>query len=164
MRLLMYFLFIVMATNHSCRLHPINENFVKLYNTENFEKFRLTTFFIRGHNSQGQSIVFAYDEKVPPVKNNGAYVIEYDIERKIISSTNCRLMKDSSIVDVNKLERLVDEFVKYQVNYLQVDSNNNVFVSVYSNEEPDLVRFSDLKYKSVKYDKWRQLNFNWFEK
>jgi hypothetical protein len=160
----MYLIFVVMATIYGCRMQPINENFVELYNTENFDKFRLTSFFVRGHNSQGERIIFAYDEEVPPVKNNGAYLIEYNIERKIITSTSCRLMKDSSIVDVKKLDSLVGKFVEYQINYLQVDSNNNVFVNVSSNEEPNLVRFSDLKYKSVKYDKWRQLSLNWFEK
>jgi hypothetical protein len=154
-----------LATMFSCsRKEDKYKKFVEQYKDENFEVFKNTSMFIRGAASDGGEIVFAYDEPISSTLNNGAYVITIDDTRKKIKNTSCHLMKDSTVVDKKKLERLVIKFIEYPISYLGVDSSNNVFINLKINESPDLIRFSDLKYKTEKYKNWKQIKGNWYEK
>jgi len=155
---------VYLATMFSCNSKEGKyRKFVEQYKDENFEVFKNTSMFIRSAASDGGKIIFAYDEPISSTLNNGAYVITIDDTRKKIKNTSCHLMKDSTVVDKEKLERLVIKFIEYPISYLGVDSSNNVFINLKVNESPDLIRFSDLKYKTEKYKNWKRVKENWYE-
>lgn len=164
----MRYLFLVMLNLtmiFSCNRKDDNyKKFVEQYSNENFESFKNTSLFIRSVASNGGKIIFAYDETISSELNNGAYVITIDESKKEIKNTSCHLMKDSLIADRKKLDKLAIKFIEYPVGYLSVDSNSNVLINQKVNESPDLIRFSDLKYKTDKYKEWKQLKDNWYEK
>jgi hypothetical protein len=147
-----------------CNDHSnMNSEFVKKFGNESFDEFKNTSMFIRSGDRDGGLIIFTYDNKIPPDLNNGAYIVTVDWKKKKIKSTSCHLMKDSTIADRQKLEKLALKLIEYPIDYLSVDSSNNVFISLRMNVRPDLVRFSNLKYKTDKYKEWKQVKDNWYE-
>ena len=164
----MRYLFLVilnLTTMFSCnRKDDSYKKFVEQYKDENFELFKNTSLFIRSIASNGSEIVFAYDETISPDLNNGAYVITIDEIKKEIKNTSCHLMKDSLIVDRKRLDKLAIKFIEYPIGYLSVDSSSNVLINLNANKSPNLIRFSDLKYKTEKYKEWKQIKDNWYEK
>ena len=144
-------------------LSDTNSEFVKKFVNENFDKFKNTSMFIRSGDREGGLIIFTYDDKIQPDLNNGAYIVTVDYKQKKNKSTSCHLMNDSTIMDRQKLEKLALKFIEYSIDYLGVDSVNNVSICLRMNTRPDLVHFSDLKYKTDKYKKWKQVKDNWYE-
>lgn len=141
-----------------------NKKFVEIYGNSDFSAFKNTSMFIRDNDIiNGDEIIFAYDGAIPSSLNNGAYVITMDNKKEVIRKTSCHLMKDSTIADKKKLERLALQFIKYPIGNLSVDSNNNVLISLRANTSTDLIRFSDTKYKHPKYDTWVQIKDNWYK-
>ncbi len=138
--------------------------FVEQYKDENFEAFKNTSMFARSEDHDGGDIIFAYEEPISSSLNNGAYVITIDNIKKEIKSTSCHLMKDSTIVDRKKLERLAIKFIEYPIGYLSVDSNNNVLINLRLNASPNLIRFSDLIYKTEKFREWKKVVDYWYKK
>lgn len=141
-----------------------NGQFLDKFSNENFDPFKSTSFFIRGSDNSSGRILFAYDEQISPDLNNGAYVITIDPKTKIVKKTSCDLMKDSTIVNKEKLQALAKKFLDYPIGYLSVDLNGNVFISLKPNSAPDLIRFSNLQYKTNKYADWKNIKDYWYEK
>lgn len=148
----------------SCKNYVDNKKFAEKFNHEHFEIFKNSSMFIRSSDENGEEVIFAYDETIADSLDNGAYVITVDKRSKQIKNKSCQLMKDSTIVDKGRLEKLVLKFTEYPVGYLGVDSGNNVFIGLRSNTSPDLVRLSDTKYQFNPYEKWERIKDNWYEK
>lgn len=159
-------LILIVSSFLGCTAPMSNKDFVEKCNLENFEVFKNTSMFIRSGAHDGGIIVFAYDETIPPSLDNGAYVIHVNDKEKRIISASCHLMKDSTIVDKKRLQQLVLKFIEYPIGYLDVDSNNNVLINLRANTSPNLVRFSDKKYKEKEavYRNWKPIKDNWYEK
>lgn len=137
-----------------------NKMFVEKYDDEDFEKYINTTIFFRSGDNDGGIILFAYDGRD---KNNGAYIITIDKSNKIIKKTDTKLIKNSTLVDTARLKELSLDFLKYPINLLSVDSNYNVLINLKNNERPNLIRFSDIKFKNGKYKSWKHIKDNWYE-
>lgn len=142
----------------------MSSDFIKKYGGENFAEFNNTSIFVRSSINDSDEIIFAYDDKLDPKLNNGAYVITLNRVQKKIKNASCHLMKDSTIVNKEKLEKLALKFIEYQIGYLSVDSSSNVLINIRANKSPNLIRFSDMKYKTEKYKDWKLIKDNWYEK
>jgi hypothetical protein len=70
---------------------------------------------------------------------------------------------DTANINKKLLNNLAIDFLSYNVESLKVDSNQNVFIGLISREKPDLVRFSNEKYKTIYYnDGWVKVKGNWY--
>ena len=143
----------------------INKKFVLKYGKENFDEFRNTAFLIRSSDYNGGIIIFAYDYRLNPNSDTiRPYIITVDEKSSQIKNISCHLMKDSTKVDRKGLEKLEFRFRKYPIQSLYVDSNNNVLINLKYGDRPNLIKFSELKFKSNRYDGWEQIKDNWYQK
>lgn len=139
-----------------------NIEFIKKHGTETFGDFINTGIAVRNFDANGNIILFIGDLQNTNI--NGPYIVKIDTIRDIIIETSCKLLKDSSLVDKEKFNDLALKFMSYDINYLKVDTNNNVFINVMYNERPSLIRFSNLKYKTGIYkEDWKLISSNWYE-
>lgn len=146
-----------------------NRKFVMYYEKENFDEFKNSSFLIRSGDNSGGIIIFAYDYGLytDTVNNPNVhpYIITIDRRSLQIKRTSCHLMNsDSTEINKEKLEKLSQRFLKYNINSLKVDSNKNVIISLRYDERPNLIRFSNLKFKSSRYDSWEHVKDNWYQK
>lgn len=141
-----------------------NELFVEKYQHENFDVFLNKSFFIRDIDINKNPIVLAYDYK-DSEKPCGFLSIIVDKDSNIIKSTTSILNSDNCYIEISKeIEFLAIKFVALNINRLRVDSNRNVFISILPGENVSrLIYFSDLKYKTEEYRKWRLISGNWYE-
>lgn len=169
-------LFLILAVslfNNSCNndereRHKLNEEFISNYANENFSQFKNRSFFVRGFDN-GNPIVFVYDDR-PNHTDAGSGCLFYSV---VIDKKNLQIVRssrdalaDSCMVDEPLSKQLALKFIGYNIPYLEVDSNNNVFIRTYFNERPaDLIRFSDPRFIAEKYKKnWKVKCGNWYER
>ncbi len=141
--------------------HYLNVEFIKKYGRDNFEEFKNYSVFIRSGDLIGEEIVFIMDENSEFTQKNALFVVDLNPELKKIKSTSCHLLSDSTLIDKKLLESLVLKFNKYPIGAISVDSNSNVFISGRIMHDTQMVRFSDVKYKTAKYENWEHVQDNW---
>lgn len=159
------FLIVCMLFFSNCNnndYHERNLRFIQKYENENFDIFINTGFLIRGRDQKGNYQIFVTvdSEKADTV---GPYIITFDGQTKSILNSSSELMKESVDFDKDIINSLIPVFFKYNIFSLEVDKEKNVFIRVRSADKPTLIRFSDLKYKTQKYSKFKKLKGNWFE-
>lgn len=142
-----------------------NKEFVEKYKKNDFSIFKEKIIFVRGFN-QGNPIIYIYDESH---NKRCKGFISYCYSREVDSILEIKPFFFSDSCDIN-FERFpkktIKEFLKYDINCIEVDSNDNVFVKVMFFEGPaNLIRFSNKKYITNKYKKeWKNINGSWYEK
>jgi hypothetical protein len=139
-----------------------NRDFVAKFGDEEFDDFINYAVYFRGRDYDGGRIVFISSP-------NGAegckapFIVTLNAKTAKVQSTSRHLLKDTCQIDESKMVRLVLKFTEYKVAFLKVDSNKNVYVNVTQAERPTLVRFSDFKYVTADYKKWKHIQGNWYE-
>lgn len=60
--------------------------------------------------------------------------------------------------------KLALKFERYNIAHIDIGENNNVNIKTLPFEGvPNLIRFSDLKHKTLKYKQWKYIAGNWYE-
>jgi hypothetical protein len=139
-----------------------NRQFVEKYFNEDFSKFRNKTITIRGYENQDNVIIFIYEND----NNSGFIRIIAKKEGNIILKQDVINQRNNCDLDTNyKNDFLIKHFLEYEINFINIDSNDNVFVkTTFFEGKPDLIRFSDKKYITEEYKKnWINITENWYE-
>jgi hypothetical protein len=129
---------------------------------QSFAEFTNKGIVIRSYDSLGVLLLFVNND-LEHAGSKGPYIISIDKRSVSIKHTDLHLMTDTSNVDTSLLNRLALKFIDYDVQKLSVDKKGNVYVGLRSNERVDLVRFSELQYKTNIYEKWKHVKDNWYE-
>lgn len=144
-----------------------NMKFVVQYESENFDDFANRSFFVRDFDREGNPIVLVLDDRLNNQRPCGLSIgFIVDKKAKTIKDVKKSMIPDSCNIDIKTSGELAVRFIEYDINRLAVDSNKNVRVIVkFKERDPDqLIRFSDLKYKTEEYKDWQQVKGNWYEK
>jgi hypothetical protein len=140
----------------------LSQKFVSKYGNEKFDEFTNKGIAVRGHDSRNVLLLFVSDD-LENAENKGPYIVGIDKNSTLIKKTDLHLMTDTSNVDTSILNKLALKFMEYHVQKLSVDKKGNVYIGLRSNERPDLIYFSDLKYKTDMYKQWKHIKDNWYE-
>jgi hypothetical protein len=128
-----------------------------------FSEFLNMGFLVRSIRNDEMKLFVAINKG--NASNNGPYVITVDVPTKRIINTSTHLMSDTTNLNRQKIHSLVPEFLDYRVFSLSVDLDTNVYVRLKeSDRPPTLICFSDMKYKTEKYNSWQHKKGNWYEK
>jgi len=158
-------LFLAVLLNAGCNKPDYHKVFVEKYGDENFDEFVNRSFFIRTSDREGNPIIYVFDETEQQAPCSMYFGVIVDRETRTVKSTIDDHLPDSCNINKEASAELAVKFSTYGINRLTVDSNMNVFVMVKFKEGPeDLVRFSDMKYKTEAYKDWKQVKGNWYEK
>ncbi|MEA5258982.1 hypothetical protein VB264_14395 [Arcicella aquatica] len=132
-----------------------NDNFLKKFKNDDFTKFSGNSFFVRGFD-KGNPIVFVYsDECKHPL------VITVNSQTNTILKTSKHLQIDTCNINTTQKEMLTLSFLKYNINYLEVDKNLDVFINVMFEENPpQLARITNPE--KIKGN-WKKIIDNWYE-
>lgn len=140
----------------------LNKGFVEKYENENFSSFKNRSFLIRNISRDGNMEIFV-SVNIINASKNGPYVVTVNKESGRIVETSTHLMSDTSELVKEEIHNLIPIFLKYKIYSLLVDSNDNVFIRLREIDNPDLIRFSDKKYKTKEYNGWKNIKGNWYE-
>lgn len=132
-----------------------NAEFLEKFKNEDFSKYQGNSFFVRGFD-KGNPIVFVYSNECKQ-----PLVITANRQTNTVLKTSRHLQTDTCSIDTSQKEALALSFLKYNINYLEVDKNLDVFISIIFEEgPPKLARFS----KSVNTKgNWQKIVDNWYE-
>ena len=147
-------LFFIAFLTVGCAKTDENTKFVAKYKNEDFTKFKGYSFFVRGFD-QSNPIVFVYTKncKQPLVLTTNAVL------NKILK-TSRHLQIDSCTIDTKIIEVLVIDFLKYNINDLEVDEQLNVFVKpTFFEGKSKLIRFSK---PETRKGTWKKIDDNWY--
>ena len=137
--------------------------FANKYRNEDFTQFTNIGLAIRCYCKEGITIYIS--DKLDSKERRYPYMVIFNEGEESIKKTTCTMLKDSCAFDTIKLNKLALIFLKYHVEKLSVDKDNNVFIGIGSSEGANLVRFSDNKYVKDEYKKdWYSLDDNWYVK
>ncbi|MBS0030027.1 hypothetical protein ACTJJ0_21310 [Chitinophaga sp. 22321] len=138
------------------------EQFVDKYADADFTAFINKCVYFRGRDKEQLLILFV-DNDLSEEKNDGPFIVYVDEDSKKVVKTSTVLMKDTININKTSLERLAIHFLSYHVRSLKVDTNGNVFIGLLNEEKPDLIRFSDEKYRTGFYKEgWSKVKGNWY--
>lgn len=141
-----------------------NRTFVELYEYEDFSVFKDFYVWIRSCDNNKSCFVVICPNYSGECKD-GSYVVEIDKESKEILDFNYRYLEDSINFDKKRYDNLAKKFISYNVNSINVDSNNNVYIKVFHTTVPTLIRFSEKQFISFnRNEKWRKITGLWYEK
>ena len=124
-----------------------NKKFVEKYGNEVFDDFINKSFFVRGNDENKDPIILIYDYSFFK-KPCGFAVFTVNNKNQTVKKTSKTLYNDSCEINIDeKTTNQTLQFIKYDINYLEVDANKNVSIKVIFKGEgqADLIRFSDLK-------------------
>jgi len=146
----------------ACSVNKYREerSFVKNYGNESFSEFRNFSLTLRGVDNSGNKIVLVYDTldcgflRVLVDKNSLDTISTAFIKTKENCMTN---MADFDLSVIRK-------FLNFHINYLRVDSTNNVFVKVQNSEgTPNLMQVNDTTLLSnIDMSNWEIIQDNWY--
>lgn len=157
-------LLLLLGLFQSCSFHKKatpNEDFIRKYGTDNFEAFKNKSFFVRGFD-EGNPIVFINDYAATQ-KPCGFVSMTIAAQTKELLTVKQIPKHDSCVLAFDKAvyHKLALAFLAYNINYLSVDEDLNVFIKVLFEESPpDLVRFDKLN--NISDTKFRQIKDNWY--
>jgi hypothetical protein len=144
-----------------CNRYLDNAEFVEKYENENFDEFKNTCIYFRSGNVDGTGGIYFASYYTA---DNGIYIIDINRRTNTVISTSTNLLrKRISKTDLKKLKKLTLKFITYPMPLMTVDSNGNVYISMMPNSPSGLARFSDLKYKTKKYNSWTHIKGNWYQ-
>lgn len=164
--LFIFLLVLAGCKSQNQRRQELNNEFITKYGETSFNEFKGRSFLVRGFD-KGNPIVFVYDNLTKNTTGGCLfYGVTIDKKNLQVIKTSRNALADSCIVDETLCKKLALKFIVYDVAYLQVDSNGNVFVRTHYNERPaDLIRFVNPKFITDKYRKnWKQRDHNWYER
>lgn len=161
-RILKIALLIIFSYNTiGCKNH--NKKFIEKYDREKFSVFKNRSIYYRGVDENWNPIVLINVNVSTSRKCTMPLGITIDRKTHQVLEINDRWLPDSCGIDKMMLAKQALYFTKYGIEYLDVDSNMNVFISVANEGRPDLVRFADLKYKTKEFERWQRIKGNWYE-
>ncbi|MBO9732283.1 MAG: hypothetical protein J7623_26815 [Chitinophaga sp.] len=138
------------------------EVFVKKYGHGDFTAFTNRCVYFRGRDKE-RSLILFIDNDLSVSGSNGPFIVYVNRDLKTVVKTSTRLMADTTNIDKVLLQQLAIRFLSYKVNILKVDTLGNVFIGLLNSERPDLIRFSNEKYKTIYYkDGWSNVKENWY--
>ena len=135
--------------------------FANKYFDEDFSDFKNSDFVIRGLDNDGNYIVLKFD--AAPCGFLGI-ILDKDslslLSIEPIYQSNYYCSIDTSYSNY----LLAKKFINYNIQAIEVDNNNNVYVKTKFYEgRPNLVRFSDRKFvKDIDTSKWDCIRGNWY--
>jgi hypothetical protein len=154
----------ISLTIYSCyNDQEINKTFVEKYENENFEDFTCKGVSIRGGNNQ-QGVVVLVSNSYEKVGCRAPVGVILNRETGAFKSLNRDLLGDECEIDEKEMINLALKFIEYKVAVLAVDSNKNVLINISEAEAPNLIRFSDMKYKTQKFRRWKKIKGSWYER
>ena len=163
MQILFGSLLLVVLANCSSGSDGCNLAFVKKNDKYNWDLFSNTAISTRGTDANDNPVYFVS----PDLRNaskSGPYIVTLSKKTGEVLKTSCHLMSDSTNFNKSKMNALVLSFVKIEIQTLKVDESGNVFININNPERPNLVKFSDLKYKTGQYEKdWKNVKGLWYE-
>jgi len=144
----------------SCKTNDARD-FVNKHHNDDFNQFANTGFILRTFD-EGNPVVFV-STNLANAYNQGPYIITVDAKDKSIIKENKTLMgHDSSFVNRDEIMGLTNKFLNYEIRWLSVDTIGNVFIGLSNIEKPDLIRFSNLRYKTEEYSDWKHIQDMWY--
>jgi hypothetical protein len=160
--------FFIISILQSCKAGDngaFNAQFVKKYGHDSFAEFAGYSLTLRSYDGNGNAIILVYNNA-----DTGGCQFPYRviINRKSheVKSSN-RDWVDSNrvcLIDTARMVTLALKFEQYNIAHIDIDENNNVNIKTLLFEgAPNLMRFSDLKYKTLKYKEWKHVAENWYE-
>lgn len=138
-----------------------NEDFIRKYGTDNFDVFKNKSLFVRGFD-EGNPIVFIHDYTATQ-EPCGFVSMTISAQTKELLAVKEVPQKDSCVLHFDEAAcyKMALAFLAYDINYLSVDEDSNVFIKVMFEETPpDLIRFANLK--DISDTKFMQIKDNWY--
>ncbi|MES2381767.1 MAG: hypothetical protein V4538_12040 [Bacteroidota bacterium] len=138
-----------------------NEDFIRKYGTDNYDVFKNKSFSVRGFD-EGNPIVFIRDYAATQ-QPCGLVSMTISSQTKELLAVKEVPQKDSCVLSFDKAAyyNLAIAFLKYDINYLSVDSDLNVFIkTLFVETPPDLVQFASPK--NIADTKFVQIKDNWY--
>jgi hypothetical protein len=136
--------------------------FINTYDNENFSDFKNTGFAIRSGDFEGNVIIVISHDLINAA-TKGPYFVTVNQRNNKIISTSLKLVRDTTGLDTIKLNELALRFFKYKIQSLKVDSKENVYIGIESNERQNLIRINDSTSISNTNKKWKKIRNNWFK-
>jgi len=137
--------------------------FVSSYQDEDFTTFTNSYVHIRGRDSNGDLIIFAGSDIEGECKSPLVITIDEGTKEIISTNNHLNLNEGNCKADEEKMNKLALEFLEYKVGFIHVDKNNNAFFILNGEDRPNLVRFSNIKYKTSDFKDWRSIGKNWYQ-
>ncbi|HEX9511697.1 MAG TPA: hypothetical protein VF939_14505 [Puia sp.] len=154
-----FFIVILFAFVGCGNMEQAKRAFIKKYNNENFDVFQYKSILIRTFDRNRNYIIYFFDDT-----HKEPYVLTVDKADSSITRISYDLIKDSSQVDKDEMNKLIKKFFTYQVPALGVDSNKNVIVSFDGDEHNNIVRVSNQHFfEHSRKSWWTNITSDWFE-
>jgi|CXWL01.1.fsa_nt_gi hypothetical protein len=123
---------------HSCTTIERDEKkFIKNYGSADFTIYKNKCVFIRGKSRGGEPIIFVSDIND---SLNGPIVLTYDKAQKKIVNFGTQLRRASKLIDTLQIKNLAEDFMKYSIGFIKVDSMDNVYIGMRPNDGPSILR------------------------
>lgn len=156
--------FVLAALFSSCNRTKCDcSDFLVENNSTDFEAFNKKTLIFRGYDINNQAIIYLFNDAIADTCKQ---YIKLVIDTKSNCVTDIRSLGDSlkCEIDTVKYENLAISFFKMNISFLEVDSLNNVFISINDRDyDIQLIKTNDSSMMKKKYSDWESIDeSNWF--
>lgn len=157
------------APTHKLNPADAKARFLAQFKAESFGAFAPFAFLAKPAGAAGEQVVFVLDNGGAPRACPYAYVLQVDARRRVVSQRRFateQVVRDSSCLAPSqqaKLEALAWRFLRYEVPYLAVDAQQNVFIRT-TPDAPvaDLVQLNNGDSPGYAPTQYRRLTGNWY--
>jgi len=141
-----------------CCGHFKEKEFIAKYEFEDFSQFNGVSMYFRGSDEDGNYLIFGYaPHLVRDSVKIGAFIAVLDKKNYQIVETK------ETVVDIAKLQHIVQAFIYCAIPRLDVDEQGNVFVYIKDMETLALARFVN-ENELLKYPrKWIRIKSCWYK-
>lgn len=155
------FIFMILLWNCKNQIDDEEYSFVEKYGNYKFENFYMTKVSVRGIDGKNNYVINYY-QKLNDT-NYIDYAILLDVETlkvdSILEYTNLQIP-----IDTCKIEKLLKEFLEYEVKYLYVNEFNNIYVNIDDFEKSDLIKINNSNSIDTSlFRRLRKIKGNWYK-
>ncbi len=150
---------VVIAT--SCSIPEAYLNFVQEHKQTSFKEYEGYGIFQRGEDGNGNRLVYISKTlNSDTFVNSGNIKIAIDTTQAIAYIDSSEYKFDFSI---DTLKNIAIFFNTLNVNTFSADYNGNVYFSIYSFDQPDLIKVNmEAPPETFKVKEWRELDAGWY--
>lgn len=145
----------------SCSNPEAYLNFVQKHKQSNFQEYKGYGVFQRGDDGKGNRLIY-----ISKTLNSDSFVNSGNIKIALDSSQQVVFVDSSEyIFDINidTLKNIAEFFNSLNVNTFSVDYNGNVYFSVFSFDQCDLMKVNiESPPKDFKPRDWKELDVGWY--
>lgn len=160
------FSLLILSCETESKKSGANTAFVKKHGHENFQKFKGFFISLRSYDWDGDPIVLIFKNPIDTGYCRFPYRVIVNHKSHEVKSADRNWLDSNSAcaIDTSLMIQQALEFVQYNITHIDIDEKNNINIKTQFFEGlPNLIHFSDMKYKTEKYKEWEHISGNWYE-